>query len=185
MPFKSKITPEEKKQLLLWAASGMGFTEIANRLENKISKQRVAQLCAKAKINVTAIQKREKLLEQEQKRKVKLGSFYRENPEEVDIEMFKLAYKKFKNKVNHSHWECDMEFADVEFSKECPILGLELDYHNPRLENSAQFDRIDSTKGYVKGNVWIISRRANRIKNDGTAEEHRLISNAMFQRGVK
>lgn len=45
-------------------------------------------------------------------------------------------------------------------------------------------DRIDPRKGYVKGNVWIISYRANLIKNDGTAEEHEMIAKAMRESGV-
>lgn len=35
----------------------------------------------------------------------------------------------------------------------------------------ASIDRIDNDKGYVKGNVRVISRRANTIKCDTTVEE--------------
>jgi hypothetical protein len=59
----------------------------------------------------------------------------------------------------------------------CPVFGLELDWFaEARKENSPSFDRVDPKLGYIKGNVQIISARANRIKNDGTAEEHRLIA---------
>lgn len=61
----------------------------------------------------------------------------------------------------------------------CPILGIELNYDGSgeapgwsRSDRSPSLDRIDNTKGYIKGNIHIISDRANRIKNDGTAEEH-------------
>jgi hypothetical protein len=37
-------------------------------------------------------------------------------------------------------------------------------------------DKIDPKKGYVKGNVWIISFRANRIKYDASLEELALIT---------
>jgi len=32
-------------------------------------------------------------------------------------------------------------------------------------------DRIDSSKGYIKGNVRVISKRANVLKNNATIEE--------------
>ena len=35
-------------------------------------------------------------------------------------------------------------------------------------ENSASLDRIDSSRGYVPGNVWVISTKSNRIKNNST-----------------
>ena len=183
--FSSKITKEEKRQALLWAASGMGYTEISRKLDGKISKQRVAQLCRKAGIDAMSVKKSEELRIQDEKRKLKFGFFFTQEIEKTDVTAYKAAYKKFINKKNYGHWDFDIDFTDLSFPKHCPILGMELNYMVPGQEASAEFDRIDSTKGYVKGNVWVISRRANRIKNDGTAEEHRLISNAMFQHGVK
>lgn len=34
---------------------------------------------------------------------------------------------------------------------------------------------IDSSKGYIKGNVWVVSKRANTIKNNATLEELELL----------
>ena len=53
----------------------------------------------------------------------------------------------------------------------CPVLGVELDYSGSGKPNAASIDRSDSTRGYVRGNVVIMSRRANTLKNDATAEE--------------
>ena len=44
-----------------------------------------------------------------------------------------------------------------------------------RLENSASLDRIDNVKGYIPGNVQVISWRANRVKSDATLDELILI----------
>jgi len=55
----------------------------------------------------------------------------------------------------------------------CPVLGIPLDYSKViGRDNWPSVDRVDSSKGYVPGNVCVISYRANRIKNDGTLDEH-------------
>lgn len=38
-------------------------------------------------------------------------------------------------------------------------------------DNSPTVDRINNKLGYIKGNVKVISWRANRIKNNGNKEE--------------
>jgi len=59
----------------------------------------------------------------------------------------------------------------------CPVLGIPLDYaafDGPKKKarfNSPSVDRIDNMKGYIPGNVVVISWRANRLKSDGTPEE--------------
>jgi len=55
----------------------------------------------------------------------------------------------------------------------CPVLGLELVYGGTKSikDNSASIDRFDTTKGYIKGNVWIISHKANRMKSNATMKE--------------
>jgi hypothetical protein len=64
---------------------------------------------------------------------------------------------------------------DIEslITSHCPVLGVTLRYGGPRASNTASLDRIDPTKGYVPGNVVIISDKANRIKSDATLEELR------------
>lgn len=71
----------------------------------------------------------------------------------------------------------DITAEDIGAPQKCPLLGVDLIYnnrngHNP---NSASIDKIDPSLGYVKGNVWIVSRRANVIKSDATVLEIREI----------
>lgn len=87
------------------------------------------------------------------------------------------SFTRKRQNAKQTGWEWDIVMSDLDWPTHCPILGLELDYFAEcRMENSPSFDRIDNTKGYVQGNVQVISWRANRIKNDGTAAEHRRIA---------
>jgi len=75
--------------------------------------------------------------------------------------------------------ECDL---DIDYLKQldttdiCPILGIPMQWSAGRGKsesnpNSKSLDRIDSSRGYIKGNVQIISWRANHLKNNATLEE--------------
>ena len=88
----------------------------------------------------------------------------------------KLNVKKAQAK--RSGIEFDITFEDINWISHCPVLGIELGYFNSiSLDNSVSFDRIDPSKGYVKGNVEILSMRANRLKSDGTVEEFQALVN--------
>lgn len=68
---------------------------------------------------------------------------------------------------------CDLESVDdIKYVTHCPVLGIELRPgfdHND--DASPSLDRIVPTKGYVKGNVIVISLRANRLKSNATLDE--------------
>jgi hypothetical protein len=179
MPFHSKITPEQKQQMFQWASEGVQMAEIVRRLDGAISKQRVHQLCTKAKISSMAIRKEKNEKEQHTKMSAKWGEQWKDKEWRASS-LFLAMKDKFKNKqqaAKYGKHEWNLVFNDLEWPLVCPILGLELDYFcSVRTENSVSFDRIDNEKGYVKGNVVVMSWRANRIKNDGTAEEHQKIA---------
>lgn len=63
---------------------------------------------------------------------------------------------------------CSLYYSDFEIPKYCPILGIPLTYMSESDGNNpshATIDRIDNSKGYEKGNVIVISRLANAMKN--------------------
>jgi hypothetical protein len=67
---------------------------------------------------------------------------------------------------------------DIIIPEYCEVLGIKLEPGRNKVEDSSpSLDRIDINLGYVKGNVAVISHRANSIKSNGTAEEHRKIAN--------
>lgn len=67
--------------------------------------------------------------------------------------------------TNMAHYPCTVTPADLEWPERCPILGVSLKYdygyHGP---DKATFDRVNSSLGYIPGNVRIISFRANALK---------------------
>ena len=68
----------------------------------------------------------------------------------------------------------NLSLEDIQLPVLCPVFGTVLDYgfKDGKLSpNSASLDRRIPELGYVKGNVEIISWRANRIKTNATPEE--------------
>jgi len=66
----------------------------------------------------------------------------------------------------------DITVNDIETPEFCPVLGLHLAVNeNHAKDNSMTIDRIIPELGYVKGNVAIISHKANTIKNNATIED--------------
>lgn len=63
----------------------------------------------------------------------------------------------------------------------CPVFGtpMKLGTGGRGDGYNSHLDRIDPSKGYVKGNVAWISGRANRIKYNATANDLRLIADWM------
>lgn len=57
----------------------------------------------------------------------------------------------------------------------CPVLGYRMVLDRD-LDETPSLDRIDNERGYVQGNVRIISLRANRLKADAHAFELRRIA---------
>jgi len=74
--------------------------------------------------------------------------------------------------------ECTLRLSDIVIPERCPVLGFKLE-HTGHQDTSPSVDRIDSSKGYTPDNVWIISQRANRIKNNATLEEIKLLYEAL------
>lgn len=65
----------------------------------------------------------------------------------------------------------DLEEEDLEVPDYCPVFNwIKLSWGDGR-ESIPSVDRIIPDKGYIKGNVQVISMRANRIKSDASVEE--------------
>lgn len=82
------------------------------------------------------------------------------------------AYRMFnsaKDRAKRNGLEFTIKLRDLVVPDICPVLGIPLDKRD--LQHTPSLDRFDSSKGYTKENVRIISFRANSIKQDATFEE--------------
>ena len=87
--------------------------------------------------------------------------FRLDNPEKTILQGAKGRAKKHGIEFN-------LETSDIIIPKVCPILNIPLQRavgKGCKLDNSPSLDRIDPTKGYVRGNIQIISLLANQMKN--------------------
>lgn len=91
--------------------------------------------------------------------------WHKQNPE-------KSLLTSAKNRAKRAGVPFNLELEDIQIPEQCPILGVQLvTKAGKRTDSTPSLDRKTPGKGYVKGNVAIISWRANRLKNDGTIEE--------------
>lgn len=66
----------------------------------------------------------------------------------------------------------DLTIDDIVIPDRCPVLDIQLSRNNRAFSGSSpSADRIVPSRGYTKGNIIIVSNRANLIKRDATIEE--------------
>jgi len=66
----------------------------------------------------------------------------------------------------------DLVLSDIQIPDVCPLLNQPITRRCKRNDPlGPSVDRIIASRGYVRGNVWVISRRANQAKNDLTLGE--------------
>jgi len=84
-----------------------------------------------------------------------------------------LRWRKLRTRASRAGIPFNLDPDDVIAPDYCPVLGIALHKGQgmgPK-DYSPSVDRIDPSKGYVKGNVLVVSQRANRIKQDASPSE--------------
>jgi hypothetical protein len=97
---------------------------------------------------------------QEQLRDLEISFF---NKDKLNYQLLKRGFENSKVR----NLEFNIDITDIVIPDKCPFFNIP--FNKGRFTHS--IDRIDSTKGYVKGNIQIISRQANVMKMDSTKEE--------------
>ena len=108
----------------------------------------------------------------------KYGAARRANPMATQMGQMITSSKARAKKKGLDH-NIDVAYLRTIAPLRCPYLGIELRWKvqdglgikSTTFPNSPSLDRIDSSKGYIKGNVIIVSHRANAIKRDATELE--------------
>lgn len=184
MVFKARLTTQDHALIKEMALRGEKLETIAKAVSVPVSRQRIKQLTKVFNIDSFSIRQEHREKEQTDKMFKKWGPQWgnKEHRKSLIYQTMREKFRKKKANAIRNGFEFTVDFGELVFPTHCPILGIELDYFaENRAENTVSFDRIDSSKGYVAGNVVVISWRANRIKNDGTADEHQKIADFLYQ----
>ena len=92
-------------------------------------------------------------------------------------------FKSAKRRAKEQGMPFDLALGDIVVPVVCPVFGIPL--RNGTLEShqdSPSLDKIDPLKGYVKDNIWVISHRANLIKNNSSLPELKMLVSALEKR---
>ena len=140
------------------------LTEFYNNRTHKSGKTFWCKECTNHRNNVLA---------KHVKAKWASTSYFRRKEKEPEHYLWKNA----RHRAQVAGMQFTIEQSDIVIPERCPYLGVVLDPKDKQLAPS--LDRIDSSKGYVKGNIRVISFKANRMKSNATEAE--LVA---FARGV-
>jgi hypothetical protein len=106
-------------------------------------------------------------LRKEQNDKVKetRRESYHKNPSRRMYTAAKARAKKYNIPFN-------IEVEDINIPEKCPLLEIPfIRGEKGNYQYSYSLDRIDNSKGYIKGNIQVISNKANSMKNSASLEE--------------
>ena len=83
----------------------------------------------------------------------------------------RLSYTKQRAKNLDIPFNITLKYLISIIPECCPVFNVPFDWTGKNRKRSMSLDRIDPKKGYVEGNIQVISFRANIMKNDASPEE--------------
>ena len=101
-------------------------------------------------------------------RKINLESYHRT----AEARWAKIILNSIKGRCARKGIPFDMSEQDISIPATCPVLGIPVAMQDGGFKDgSPSVDRLIPSKGYVRGNIRVISYRANAIKRDASLEE--------------
>jgi hypothetical protein len=92
------------------------------------------------------------------------------NYNDFDVKI-RLIYSA-RHRAKKLRKEFSISLSDFEIPEVCPLRRVPFEVgKGQHTDDSPTLDRKDPRLGYVKGNVWVISHKANRLKGDHTPNE--------------
>ena len=90
-----------------------------------------------------------------------------------DLANYYLVATRSRAKSKGREFDLDKEHINSIIVPVCPVLGVDMDYYAEdwSKNNTASIDRIDNSKGYIKGNVWFVSNLFNSMKRNATVAQ--------------
>lgn len=82
-------------------------------------------------------------------------------------------YRNIRKRAAKAGIEFTIDYDDIHIPETCPIFGVPFNFAGARgnTDYSPSIDRIDSSRGYVPGNIQVISKLANCMKWTATPEQ--------------
>jgi hypothetical protein len=184
--YNPTIAPLTARDLEMYELLLAGTTLADTGRKYGVSRQRVKQVVNKLSAwgkptNAKAVRDASKHAGYLEQKVSKFGASYSEIA--ASPELLALLKKRITLKRNHAMQNgvpFDLTISDLyPLPEVCPVLGIPIHYgtgHTGAADNAMSIDRIDPSKGYVRGNIQLMSMRANRIKNNATPDELRRVA---------
>ena len=124
---------------------------------------------------------------------VKQRNYYSENAEKLrkarriscELNPKRRLLSNAKDRARSLGIPFKIKMIDIEMPKVCPVLGIPFEIGiGKQINGSPSLDRIIPELGYIPGNVIVVSSLANRIKNNATVEQIRLVAD-FYERIIK
>lgn len=94
------------------------------------------------------------------------------NPEAYQLSVRRYLLRIARRRAKDAGTECSIKADEIPWADKCPVLGVTLRQNTGHLDRySFSLDRVDSSAGYVKENVRIVSWQFNNLKSNMTLDQ--------------